>query len=61
VVSSKRSSKVEFRLFVGERRDKNGIEPQQNAERNLNVGVPSMASLSRVAVSGYIGTWRLSL
>jgi len=58
VIRSKKSNKVEFRLFVGEGRDRNGVEPQQSAGRDHNAGVRNIASLSRVAVGGYPGICR---
>jgi len=55
VIRSKKSSKVEFRLFVGEGRDKNGVEPQQSVGWDHNAGVRNIASLSRAAVGVYPG------
>jgi hypothetical protein len=43
VIGSKKSSKAELRLFVGEGTDKNGVEPQQNAGRDHNAGVRNVA------------------
>jgi len=61
VIGSKKSSETELGLFVGEGRDKNGVEPQQNAERDHNAGVRNVASLSRVTVGGYPDICRLYL
>lgn len=58
MIRSKKSSKVEFRFFVGEGRDKNDVEPQQSARRDHNAGVRNIASLNRVAVDGYPGICR---
>jgi hypothetical protein len=58
VIRSKKSSKLEFRFFVGEGRDKNGVEPQQSTGRDHNAGVRNIASLNRVAVGGYPGICR---